>query len=224
MNGIEFLNRIDLVCKDLNITRSSVGDAVGISKGTMASWKTKNIIPIADSAYSIAYVLGVSSDWLINGSNFSEVEESHIIKQREEIRNNIYKLASNLRKPHIVWEKTLKDGLEADYEACHTEIITNIIPSITYRRLYNWAKCRFEINYQLLELLAKGLKVTVGELLLKNDTSLNSDSLDKNLYEKAISHKETLLMLDSLTPENREKIESILKDTYKLQNLESANK
>jgi transcriptional regulator with XRE-family HTH domain len=39
----------------------------GISKGTFASWKNRNIIPRADEAHKIACALGVSVEYLLTG-------------------------------------------------------------------------------------------------------------------------------------------------------------
>lgn len=220
MGGIAFLNRIDEVLKDFSLSRNSFAEGLGISKGTMSTWKSRDILPIANTASKIAHALGVSVEWLIDGSENSTEDESLIIKQRQEIRENIYTLARKKATKSVLES----DDIESEYFDLHRYLTEPNIFVINYHCLYNWAKCRYSISYSQFEKLAYNLGVSVNELLLKSSSSNDTEVYDVKLYEKAISHKEALLMLDSLTPENREKMESILKDTYKLQNLESANK
>lgn len=45
VSGIAFLNRIDEILEEQNRTRKSFCESLQILPGTMATWKTKDIMP-----------------------------------------------------------------------------------------------------------------------------------------------------------------------------------
>ena len=83
-NGIELVNRIDEVLQDFSLSRNSFAEGLGISKGTMSTWKSRDILPNAKTALKIAHALDVSVEWLIWGSRHTDEHESVLIKQRKE--------------------------------------------------------------------------------------------------------------------------------------------
>ena len=73
ISGIKLINRIDDTLKDQNKTRKYLCEKLNILQGTMATWKTKNIMPPVDTIQKIAIELEVSAQWLIDGDiNFEE--------------------------------------------------------------------------------------------------------------------------------------------------------
>lgn len=69
-SGIEFVNRIDSVLKDSNKTRKELAKKLNIIPATMATWKTKDIMPPVDTIQRIADELIVSIDWLVTGKEY----------------------------------------------------------------------------------------------------------------------------------------------------------
>ena len=73
ISGIKLINRIDDTLKDQNKTRKYLCEKLNIFQGTMATWKTKNIMPPVKTLYKIAAELNVSLNWLILGDDFFNV-------------------------------------------------------------------------------------------------------------------------------------------------------
>lgn len=85
ISGIDFLERIDMILKENKKTRKSLCEKLSILQGTMATWKTKNIMPPVDTIYKIAKELNVSIDFLLTGREF-EIKSN---KTKETVKNNI---------------------------------------------------------------------------------------------------------------------------------------
>jgi transcriptional regulator with XRE-family HTH domain len=55
--------------------------ATKIAKGTMASWKNRNVIPRADDAFHIADALGVSVEYLLTGMEPAQHQGDQRLRQ-----------------------------------------------------------------------------------------------------------------------------------------------
>ena len=77
LSGIDFLNRIDAVLKTQNGTRKSLCEKLSIPQSTLASWKSKDYLPPAETIVKIAKTLNVSTDFLLTG-NFFKPDNSEI--------------------------------------------------------------------------------------------------------------------------------------------------
>ena len=94
-SGIAFINRIDLVLKEQQRTRKSLCESLGILQGTMATWKTKDIMPPIDTIVQIAKALDVSTDWLLTGKDFCYTDKKKDLNEEKINRNiNITRLES----------------------------------------------------------------------------------------------------------------------------------
>lgn len=74
ISGIKLINRIDKILKERNQTRKYLCEKLNILQGTMATWKTKNIMPSVQTLYKICVKLDVSLNWLIVGDDFFNIE------------------------------------------------------------------------------------------------------------------------------------------------------
>ena len=70
ISGIELVNRIDKVLKNRNQTRKDFAEKLDINASTIATWKTKDIMPPVQLLYKICVELNVSLNWLILGDEF----------------------------------------------------------------------------------------------------------------------------------------------------------
>ena len=73
ISGIELVNRIDKVLKNRNQTRKDFAEKLDINASTIATWKTKDIMPPVQTLYKIAAELNVSLNWLILGDDFFNI-------------------------------------------------------------------------------------------------------------------------------------------------------
>ena len=97
ISGIDFVKRIDMLLKEKNKTRKELCESLSILQGTMATWKTKDIMPPIHTIYLIAKELNVSIDWLVTGRNYSEQDsgkkdnyvKSLILSQLDSLRIDI---------------------------------------------------------------------------------------------------------------------------------------
>lgn len=60
------------LCKQKGITPAEVSRRTGIAKATLTNWKKGNYTPKADKMQKIAELFGVSSEYLLTGSDPSE--------------------------------------------------------------------------------------------------------------------------------------------------------
>ena len=93
LSGIILVNRIDELARLKRITRQILAKELKVNPSTIATWKTRNIIPSADILYEIANYFNVTIDYLLTGNicnndNFENVKApGEIITQKEEFIN-----------------------------------------------------------------------------------------------------------------------------------------
>lgn len=68
-NGIQLVERINFLLKLKKQTRNEFCKSINIPPSTIATWKSRNIYPTVDVLSVIAFNLGVSLDWLVNGED-----------------------------------------------------------------------------------------------------------------------------------------------------------
>ena len=68
-NGIQLVERIDFLLKLKKQTRNEFCKSINIPPSTIATWKSRNIYLTVDVLSVIAFNLGVSLDWLVNGED-----------------------------------------------------------------------------------------------------------------------------------------------------------
>lgn len=64
-------DRIFNLLKEKGITQSALADKIGVRQATISDWKRKKTTPSAGTIGLIAEILGVSTDYLITGKEYS---------------------------------------------------------------------------------------------------------------------------------------------------------
>ena len=62
-----FVERIDELLKEKNLSRNDLNSAIGLPKNIIAQWKIRETIPAADVAVKIADYLETSVEYLVTG-------------------------------------------------------------------------------------------------------------------------------------------------------------
>lgn len=72
------------------IGKSPTGAALemGISKGTVSFWKNKGSVPNADTLQRIADYFGVSTDYLLNGTEAEKTDEEDLAEMLQRIKDD----------------------------------------------------------------------------------------------------------------------------------------
>lgn len=220
-NGIDFVNRIDLILEELCMSRKELGTFIDLGPSTISAWKTRNILPPVETIEKIASKLNVSIEWLLTGSSYQTKDLECGKQVRKAIRDRIYiTLASKLGKEN------------ADTEENHSLFFTS--PSvITYTTLLNWEKGYVNIEISAFEDIANKLGVSLQFLLSgKEDNTQNKEKetielknrVDKNIYDTAQRNLNDLFCLDNLTGDRKQAAHIMLNQFMKLENIEYTDK
>lgn len=65
--GESFYQRLERLLKDKGIAKATIAQASGISSNGMITWAATGVLPRADTAITMARMLGVSVEYLILG-------------------------------------------------------------------------------------------------------------------------------------------------------------
>ena len=177
-SGIELVDKIDKLIKEKGISRRQLCADVGISNSTIATWKTKNILPTAELIGKVAKELNVSVDWLLNG-NDTEPPNKDDKYHRENIFNRIKILLQ---------------------ERCHHEVhevreLFNIYLSdiISFDIILNWRLYRIDISEEILIKIANEIDIDVQYIL--TGESNNEYTFNPHLYKLAQQNEHLLRCL-----------------------------
>lgn len=227
-SGVVFLNKIDTILKEQNRTRKNFCESLGILQGTMATWKTKNIMPPIHTILLISKELEVSLDWLCNNKNdFEETCYCLGDQSRSAIRQRIYKALGEKYK-------TDDDRFNCDFltdESLLEELHKYYFNGgyVSYRTLYNWSRGRCEIEPYIFNQWAISLNTTLQYILTNSELLIPSSEgyskvFDKDLYDLAIKFQYKLYTLNALTETRSDAANDILNLLMKLQSFENAAK
>lgn len=210
-SGIELVNRIDTVLKELNVTRKAFCESLNIIPGTMATWKTKNLFPPVQTLSILADELEVSLDWLITGyPGWGVSKEDFGTNSREAIRERIYK---TLTKKDNVSEEELK--------AIHKQNPATF--PVSYQALYNWAKGRISLDMYFFHQMAYKLNTNLQYLLTGEETSMPSD-FDPVLFKEARENQNAVHCLYNLSEDKKKIVGDMLNKLMELEHLEQVSK
>lgn len=239
-SGIILGEKIDILIKELGLTQKEFAKQICISPSTIATWKSKNILPPIETINMIADFFQVSLEWLVTEDSISEISDHQkILLLRKDIRNRIYE---------IICKKTRNP--DADSEAAHKRFFSNM-PYLSYRILYNWSKGRINLNEYVLVNIAYSLGVTIEYLFTGIDSNTHSEDKAKseekskqqlndlngefdneteftenNKYILKTAHRNLndLFCLDNLTEERKSTAHSILNQLMELEHLKYVEK
>lgn len=227
-SGIEFVNKIDSVLKDSNKTRKELAEKLNIIPATMATWKTKDIMPPVDTILKIANELQVSCEWLIKGDIEFENHETYLQEwSRKAVRKRIYLSLGN---------KFKKDDKRFDGNYINNEFLLKELhyyyfgeDYVSYEYLLNWSKGRNEIDYTQFISWSNSLDTTVQYLFTGGDvlipsTDNYSKPFEKDLYDLALEFRNELYCLHYYSPERLKLGKNLLNELMKLEHLEYVEK
>ena len=228
ISGIKLINRIDDTLKDQNKTRKYLCEKLNILQGTMATWKTKNIMPPVDTLQKIATELEVSTQWLIDGDiNFEENTNFLGAQSRKSIRERIYIALKNKyeNKDNRFTDDYLSNSMLL--RELHNYYFAGDFVSFDY--LYNWSKGRCEIEFFKFNQLAIGLNTSLSFLITGSETLVSSDdgystSFEKKLYDLAVEFRNELYCLDCLTEDRKKSAIAIINQLMELEHLKYVEK
>lgn len=220
-SGIILGEKIDLLIKELGITQKEFAKQIDISPSTIATWKSKNILPPIETISRIADFFQVSLEWLVTEDSVSGISDYQmVLLSRKDIRNRIYDIISS---------KT--NNPDADNEISHKCFFTNM-PYLSYRLLYNWSKGRINLNEYILVNIAFTLGVTIEYFFCGTNTynasaegfekSLGQN--DKDILKTAHRNLNDLFCLDNLTEERKSVAHSMLNQLMELEHLRYVEK
>lgn len=227
-SGIEFVNKIDSVLKDSNKTRKELAEKLNIIPATMATWKTKDIMPPVDTIQRIADELMVSIDWLVNGDIDFENNETYLREwSRKSVRRRIYIALGNKYKDD---DKRFAEGY-LDNEPLLKELHKYYFGGgyVLYEELYNWAKGRRELDQKLFHQWAQNLNTTLQFIITGGDILIPSSDkyskpFEKDLYDLALDFRNELYCLHCYSPERLKRAKELLNEFMKLEHLEYVEK
>ena len=223
--GIELINRIDKILFELHKTRKEFAKEIKIQPNTMGNWKSNNSMPPADTINQIAKALGVSADWLLNGSSDFD-EKEHLLGDysRKSIRLRVYEALKNKFKSE---DNRFTDSFLSD-EPLIKELHHYYFNGgyVSYEALLNWSKGRCEIPLYAFNQWALSLNSTLqfiltgSEILIPSKRKGYSDPVEIELYDMAKEYQNELHILENLTGERKESAKKILNQLMRLEHLE----
>ena len=219
-NGIIFVEKIDLLIKELGISRKEFAKQFDINPSTIAAWKTRNILPPIETIETIAEHFKVSIEWLVTADNISSLFDFQKVRtSRKTIRNRIYEIIASKTPVSYV-----------DQKEAHIHFFKDI-PEFSFSYLYNWSEGRININEYVFEEIAFKLGVTLdylfsgirteGEIINQQQ---RNDANDEYILEKAKQNLNDLFCLDNLTDARKKLASDMLNQLMKLEHLEYVEK
>jgi transcriptional regulator with XRE-family HTH domain len=215
-NGIVLVEKIDLLIKELGLSRKAWSMQFGINPSTIATWRTRNILPPMETIEAIAEYFKVSIEWLVTEDSTSKLFDSHKIKaSRKAIRDRIYDIADS--KTPAKYE---------NLEELH-KLFFEDITEFTFSFLYNWSEGRVNINEYVFEEIAFKLGVTLdylisgtekeGEFINQQETSEVDDAY---ILRKARPNLNELFCLARLSGSRKQLASDMLEQLATLERLE----
>ena len=191
-NGIVLVEKIDILIKELGLSRKAWSMQFGINPSTIATWRTRNILPPMETIEAIAEYFKVSIEWLISEDSTSELFDSQKIKSsRKAIRDRIY--ASVASK--------IQERFETK-EELHNYFF-NDMPDFTFKFFYNWSEGRININEYVFEEIAFRIGVPLDYLISGTKATLmlpvSKVVMDEYIFHKAKLYEDELLCISQLT-------------------------
>lgn len=208
-SGIELINKIDQVLNELGITRKDFADKIELAPSTMATWKTKDILPSVDTLLKIASALKVSVEWLLSdSSDFEKEDENYGPLSRKSIRDRIY---------NSLIKKT--GDTDCDWKELHNRYLEG---DVSYETLLNWSKGRCNIDFFIFQLLSMLIGTNI-QYILTGTTDCPSD-FDPLLYKEAEENMNAVHCLYNLSDDKKKIVGDMLNKLMELEHLEHVSK
>ena len=112
MTEIQFWVRVKTLIKAHNLTQKQFAEKLGFSQHTVRGWIYHNRVPELSAAYTIAYTLGVSLEYLLGGKDRKITElrlrELELRKAAGRILKNMDKMQKELKQMRPIAERWVK--------------------------------------------------------------------------------------------------------------------
>ena len=202
-NGVELVEIIDNYLETKGISRRQFCSQIEIPPSTIATWKSKNILPTTELICKVAEFLNVSIDWLVNGED-PKTEISIAAISRHTIMDRI---------ETILRQNT--NSFQTPFEELYAEHLGKIAD---FDFVNNWSLGRINVSESVITALANELKVTTDWLLTGREET--DQVIDTYLYKLAKEHEGVLKGFDCLDEEKQKAISKEIADSLELRRLQ----
>lgn len=156
--GVEIVEILDDFLSSRKLSRRQFCTLIDIPNSTIATWKSKNILPPLELIAKIAAFMNVSLDWLVYGELFENANNQNNYE-------NPCSRISILYRIEIVLRQTTND-YDYDFKSQHEKYLKDIID---YETLINWSNYKVDIPESTLQQIAAKLKVPLQWLITKDE-------------------------------------------------------
>lgn len=188
MGGIELVNRIDSLLKERQLNRKDLCEKLNIKTSTMATWKTKDIMPTAEHIIQLHVLLDVSIDYLMLGHSgtTSDDYEQGFREGVEFVKRNVLnlKIEKNEKKDFIAVGKDIRKP-----RTCKelVEIINNyrkekklslrqfsVLVGIPHSTILTWKKKNTLPSIEVISKIASIMNVSL-DWFVNNEAPVNQE-------------------------------------------------
>ena len=204
-NGVELVEIIDSYLEGTKTSRRQFCEQIGIPNSTVASWKSKNILPNAELLVKVAGYMNVSVDWLISGEGTNPLDDTF------GIRNDIRQRLSEFLKENFEYktENPLENMII--YNPQLMEFVSEFVNPEIFK---NWCECRTNIPDSVFKKIADKLHVSLTWLLTGEEET--DQVIDTHLYKLAKNHAGVLKGFDALDKADQDFIDTFITSKLEL--------
>lgn len=212
--GIEFVEIIDDFLKKKEISRRQFCSLIDIPNSTIASWKSKNVMPSVELVAKVAKFMNVSLDWLVYGEQYENANSINTTYNPYSRRSILSRIEKYL----------IRDDVDtgSDLQTLFKKYLSNIVE---YEIISNWVCGKANLPEDVLPRIADKLDVSLQYLLSGNH--YNKDDFDPQLYERAKMYSKFLTGYSTLEKEEQQFINDYIetkKENYRLKREEEIKK
>lgn len=205
--GTDLVERIDKIMKERNLQRKDLCADLKIPTSTIATWKTRGLLPSVDVVFQIAEYLHVSVQWLFTG----ELSEGY---NKANTANNPLSPISIINRLDIVLRQNNNDFIY-DSIQLHETYLKDIVSSDT---LANWCNGRLYPDLETLSKLAVKIKVNLQWLLTGEE--LFKEQYNQTAMELSKKYQSILFSYDCMNDDDRKIVSDLIIRLFKLQRME----
>lgn len=212
--GIEFVEIIDDFLKKKEISRRQFCSLIDIPNSTIASWKSKNVMPSVELVAKVAKFMNVSLDWLVYGEQYENANSINTTYNPYSRRSILSRIEKYL----------IRDDVDtgSDLQTLFKKYLSNIVE---YEIISNWVCGKANLPEDVLPRIADKLDVSLQYLLSGNH--YKKDDFDPQLYERAKKFSKFLTGYSTLEKDEQQFINDYIetkKENYRLKREEEIKK
>ena len=207
--GVEIVEILDDFLSSKNLSRRQFCTLVDIPNSTIATWKSKNILPPLELIAKIAAFMNVSLDWLVYGELFENANVQNTLENPCSRRSILERIGDVLRQTY--------EDYDYDFKSQHEKYLKDIID---YETLINWGQYKVDIPETTLQQIASKLKVPLQWLITKDEYH-HEDDINKYgwVFGLAKQYEGILKGYDCLEEEDQKFIDNYIASKLELRQL-----